>query len=248
MADEIVANSWNGFLAEVKAAKATLREPEQVWFRGQSNAQYSLLPSLLRLSAGPSAGLKKESLLFQKFVQYSFKVFQRRASDWETLFDMQHYGLPTRLLDWSDTLGIATFFAVNYRSSSTDDAAIYILDPIALNEYSGVDKIPFIPEDEDFDYKKIYWEKRPFAPKFPIAIQPLFQNDRIFAQSGVFTVHGDDASPVERLCPKAVKRVVLGRQAIKGAHEFLEVANINARTVFPDMLGVANYVRKVVGV
>jgi len=34
MADEIVANSWNGFLAEVKAAKATLREPEQVWFRG----------------------------------------------------------------------------------------------------------------------------------------------------------------------------------------------------------------------
>jgi len=244
MADEIVANSWNGFLAEVKAAKATLREPEQVWFRGQSDARYTLLPSLLRVSDG----LKKESLLFQKFVQYSFRVFQRRSSDWETLFDMQHYGLPTRLLDWSDTLGIATFFAVNYRSSSTDDAAIYILDPIALNEYSGLDKIPFIPEDEDFNYKKIYWDKRPFAPKFPIAIQPLFQNDRIFAQKGVFTVHGDDASPVERLYPKAVKRVALGRQAIKGAHEFLEVANINARTVFPDMLGVANYVRQIVGV
>lgn len=205
--------------------------------------QYALLPSLLR----SSNGLVKESLLFQKFVQYSFKVFQRRTSDWETLFDMQHYGLPTRLLDWSDTLGIATFFAINLRSSSVD-VAIYVLDPIALNEYSGVNKVPLIPDDEDFDYKKIYWEKRPYAPKYPIAIQPLFQNDRIFAQSGVFTVHGDDSSPIELLCPKAVKRVVLGQHAIDGANEFLETANITARTVFPDVQGVASYVRKIVGV
>jgi hypothetical protein len=244
MTEEIIAESWGGFLVALKAAKATLRDPEQVWFRGQSNANYPLLPTLLR----SSTRIEKESLLFQKFVQYSFKVFQRRTSDWETLFDMQHYGLPTRLLDWSETLGIATFFAVSFRSLPTVDAAIYILDPIVLNEYSGLKKVPFIPDDNDFDYKKIYWEKRPFAPVFPIAIQPLFQNDRIFAQSGMFTVHGDDTSPIELLCPRAVKRVVLTQMAIDGAHEFLEIANINARTVFPDMLGVADYVRRIAGV
>src|SRR5262245_54442277 len=108
MADK-VTNSWDELLAAVKTASKELPNPDQVWFRGHSKAQYNLLPSLLRCD-----GLTKEKLLFQKFVQYSFGVFQRRTSDWETLFDMQHYGLPTRLLDWSNTLGIATFFAVNY--------------------------------------------------------------------------------------------------------------------------------------
>ena len=45
-----------------------------------------------------------------------------------------------------------------------------------------------------------------------------------------------------------MKRVVLRQGAIDGAHEFLEVANINPRTVFPDMQGVANYVRQIVGI
>ncbi|MBY5827112.1 FRG domain-containing protein [Rhizobium leguminosarum] len=241
MKEHLIANSWNDFLEKIKIAKSSFRDPEQVWFRGQSNASYSLLPTLMRASSG----LDKEALAFRKFVQSSYRVFHRRGSDWETLFDMQHYGLPTRLTDWSETLGIATFFAVNYRASGANDAAVYLLDPIALNEYSGLDRIPFIPEDQDFEYKKIYWEKRPFAPKYPIAIQPLFQNDRIFAQSGMFTVHGDDTSPIEKLCPKAVKRVVLTENAIVGAHEFLEIANINSRTVFPDMYGVANHIKKI---
>jgi FRG domain len=242
---DIITNSWDSFLAAVKAAKSDLRDPDQVWFRGQSNASYALLPSLQRAKDG----LSKETLLFQKFVQYSLNVFQRRSSDWETLFDMQHYGVPTRLLDWSETLGIATFFAVHYRGERANtDAAIYVLDPVALNEYSGLKNVPFIPEDADFDYKKIYWHKKPFAPVYPIAIQPIFQNDRILAQSGMFTVQGDSVTPIAELCPKAVKRIVLARGAIDEANEFLAIANINARSVFPDMFGVANYICKIANV
>jgi FRG domain len=159
---------------------------------------------------------------------------------------MQHYGLPTRLLDWSETLGIATFFAVNYANGQSN-TALYVLDPVALNEYSGVKEVPFIPENIDFDYKKIYWHKKPFAPIYPIAIQPIFQNDRILAQTGMFTVHGDDATPIEELCPKAVKKVVLTERAISEAKDFLEISNINARSVFPDMMGVAAHVRKIAG-
>lgn len=240
---DVVASTWDEFLAGVKSARAALGDPEHLWFRGQADASYTLLPSLLRVAPlDPST----EAEAFQKFVQYSYKVFQRRVSDWETLFDMQHYGVPTRLLDWSDTLGIATFFAVTYHRANADaGAAIYILDPVKLNEYSGLKKVPFIPDDSDFDYRRIYWDKRPFAPTYPIAIQPLFQNDRIFAQSGAFTIHGDDLSPIEKLCPLAVKRVVLEQRAIEGAHEFLEIANINARTVFPDLEGIARHIREI---
>jgi hypothetical protein len=64
----------------------------------------------------------------------------------------------------------------------------------------------------------------------------------------MFTVHGDDLSPIERMCPKAVKRIVLKQGAVNGALEFLEVANINARSMFPDMFGVASYVRTIAGI
>jgi hypothetical protein len=50
------------------------------------------------------------------------------------------------------------------------------------------------------------------------------------------------------MCPKAVKRIVLKQGAINGALEFLEVANINARLMFPDMFGVAGYVRTIAGI
>jgi hypothetical protein len=204
-----------------------------------------LLPSLMRTPDGPL----KEQLIFQKFVQYSFRHFPRRSSDWETLFDMQHYGVPTRLVDWSENLGIATFFAVNYRrpNDQASDAAVYVLDAAALNTYSSLKTIPFVPDEPDFEYKKIYWHKKPFAPVYPIAIQPLFQNDRILAQKGMFTVHGDNLDPIEKLCPKAVKKVIFTPEAINGAREFLEIANIDARSVYPDMAGIADYVRRIAG-
>lgn len=242
----LTAKTWDELLDCVKEAKKALGNPEQLWFRGQSRAHYALLPSLLRFAVGA----QKEHLLFQKFVQYSFRHFPRRRSDWETLFDMQHYGIPTRLIDWSENLGIATFFAVNYRgpNAANENAAIYLLDAIALNSYSKLSNIPFVPEDSDFDYKKIYWQKKPFAPIYPIAIQPLFQSDRIIAQKGMFTVHGDNTDPIESLCPQAVKKIILTPSAVVGAREFLEIANIDARSVYPDMAGIADYVRQVAGI
>jgi FRG domain len=105
-----IALSWDEILDCVKQARAALGDSDQLWFRGQANAAYALLPSLMR----STTGVTKEQFLFQKFVQYSLRTFPRRASDWDTLFDMQHYGIPTRLVDWSENLEIAIFFAANY--------------------------------------------------------------------------------------------------------------------------------------
>src|SRR6185295_12115497 len=126
---ELVARTWNELLQHVKNLRGELGNPDQLWFRGQGNADYVLLPSLLRFRNG----LDKEKFLFEKFRQLSLRVFPRRTDDWEALFDMQHYGIPTRLLDWTDTLGIAVFFAATYnaRFYPGKDAAMFILDPIA---------------------------------------------------------------------------------------------------------------------
>ena len=238
--------SWVEFLESLKNAKEDLGNPEILWFRGHSNADFYLLPSLLRFKNG----LLKEQDLFHKFKRYADKVFKTKDSEWETLFDMQHYGIPTRLLDWTETFGIALFFAAYYNNkfSKGKDAAVYVVDPIKLNIQAGKHSIVRLPHEESsFPYSGIYFNKMPFAAKSPIAIEPIFRNDRISAQRGTFTIHDDSIDPIETKYPNAIKKVILKKEAIPSALEFLDLANINEYSVFPDLSGIAGYLNQSAG-
>jgi hypothetical protein len=238
--DEITSPKWGQFLGEIKQAKADLGNPETVWYRGHPNSEFYLLASLLRYENG----LEKEEYLFKSFQKFTDRLLQRRESEWETLFEMQHYHIPTRLLDWSETFGIALFFASHDKQSyhSGKDAAIYLLNPEALNRISNVPKVYRIPEEEEnFPYSKIYWEHRPFSPSAPIAIEPIFFNDRMLAQRGMFTVHDDSIEPIETKFPTAVKKIILPNNLISAALEFLDLSNITQYSVFPDLAGIAGF-------
>lgn len=233
--------SWDELKQAIKELKSELSNPNEIWFRGQGNAQYKLLPSLFRASQN----VHKEESIFRLYKQISQKLSPNRMSDWETLFDMQHYYAPTRLIDWTENLGISLFFAVNYADPAVN-ASLYLLDPLKLNsEYTSKQRIPVIPDDSDgIDYIENYIHKKPYPPKYPIAIRPNFISDRMVAQRGAFTIHGDDLSPIEELCATAVKKIIISTKAFPDIKEFLEYANINEYTVFPDMSGVSQYIRR----
>jgi hypothetical protein len=227
----------------VKAANDALGDPEVVWYRGHPDVSHYLLATLLRYKNG----LEKEKYLFDSFQKFSDRIFKRRTSEWETLFEMQHYGVPTRLLDWTESFGVALFFAAYYnkRRATQTDAAIYLLSPHRLNKYSGINRIYRIPEDAaSFSYKGIYWRQMPFAANAPIAIEPIFINDRMLAQRGMFTVHHDDIKPLETEFPQAVQKVVIPHSLVDAALDFLNLTNINEYSVFPDLAGIAGYLKK----
>ena len=239
----ITSDEWSAFLVEVQEATASLGNPDIVWYRGHSNINNYLLASLLRCSNG----IEKERYLFNSFQKFSDRIFRRRESDWETLFEMQHYGVPTRLLDWTESFGVALFFATydNKRQNTGEDAAIYLMSPEALNRLSGINKIYRIPDEEsDYSYKGIYWENKPFSPTAPIAIEPIFINDRMLAQRGMFTVHHDEIDPIEDKFPNAVRKVAIPNAIIDAAIEFLNLSNINEYSVFPDFAGISGYLRR----
>jgi hypothetical protein len=242
----ITSPEWTSFLEEIKDARASLENPDTVWYRGHPNAKYYLLANLLRYENG----IEKEQHLFNSFRKFSDRILERRKSEWETLFEMQHYGVPTRLLDWSETFGIALFFAATYNlsSHSGNDAAIYLLDPVALNKISGKSGILRIPHDEEgFGYTKIYWDHSPFKATAPISVEPVFLNDRMLAQRGMFTIHHDEIEPIEDEFPKAIKKVILPSNVMPAAMEFLELSNLHAYSVFPDVAGIAEYLRNTSG-
>jgi hypothetical protein len=238
----ITSPLWINFLKAMKQARTDLGNPDVLWYRGHPNSNFYLLATLLRYRNG----LTKEKHLFTSFRKFSDRILKRRDSEWETLFEMQHYGVPTRLLDWSETFGVALFFAATYNQGHhpDNDAAIYLLDPIALNKLSGIGEIFTVPRDESkFGYTKIYWEHTPFAAHAPIAIEPIFINDRMLAQRGVFTVHHDEIDPIEDKFPTAIKKVILPNAAIPAAMEFLELSNLNVFSIFPDLFGISDYLK-----
>ena len=63
----------------------------------------------------------------------------------------------------------------------------------------------------------------------------------------MFTVHHDKIEPIENEFPNAIRRVILPNIAIPSALEFLEIANIDEFSVFPDLSGVAGYMKNTSG-
>src|SRR4051794_5700153 len=79
-----------------------------LFFRGQSNSRWQLSPGLARRRANADV----ENRLFYGFTSLGAHLFPQGATTWDTLFMMQHYGMPTRLLDWSESFAVALYFAM----------------------------------------------------------------------------------------------------------------------------------------
>lgn len=233
-------SAWNDFLAEVREAERELGSPIEPWYRGHSHRGWQLTPSLPREPAWET----KEKELFFEFTRTAARLFEKRTNDWETLFDMQHYWIPTRLLDWTTVMGVAIAFILHGDYADTTDSALFILDPVALNRLSGRDDVISVPEDKSFDYKTIYWERRPVQIERPLAIRPPQVSDRLRAQKGTFTVYGTAAAAFEIAATTCVRKVILPASAKSEAREFLKWANLDEYTIYPDIVGMARHIKR----
>ena len=171
-----------------------------IWYRGQADKHWALMPGYLRLERPPS-----ESTLLKRFKQSAAMLVQNTPSqsfDW--LFLMQHYGMPTRLLDWSESPLVALYFAVeNSGNHEGVDAALWSLRPSELNKNAGInnaDEEFFIPSFDDVELSNYSVENLSQNQRTqlrPLATIATRNNSRIQAQHGVFTIHHHEKTPIE---------------------------------------------------
>lgn len=90
-----------------------------VWFRGHADYEWHLEPYLARRKK-----LSCEMQLMKKFKQNAFQFLQRvPQEEWEWMLLMQHYRVPTRLLDWTESPLVGLYFALLDRPRSSPPAA-----------------------------------------------------------------------------------------------------------------------------
>jgi hypothetical protein len=248
---------WAQVLERIRAARMELdvRENEDWWYRGQAST-HKLRPSLFRLleqkfteiDGDPKSIYELEYDLYFEFSCLGPGMQETGLSSWDKLFYMRHHGLPTRLLDWTESLGIAIFFALSSASRTGEGLpVIWVLNPARLNELVlEVDRDLYSPRylgydwenDEEWDYEDfLIFASGKFDWEGPVAIYPEQKNPRMRSQHGLFTIFGEIVEPLEKQFPEVLRSVEIPEVAIPAAHEFLDEAGIDESVVYPDLDG-----------
>lgn len=215
---------------------------EDVWYRGHSNFGWLLSPGLLRFNENITEGT-----LLTRFKQSaSMLINSVPKTDFDWLFLMQHYGVPTRLLDWSESPLTALYFAVE---NDDIDGALWLLKPIELNKIAKISTSEknFIPsfEDSELDnYKVETLRQNPRSELSPIATIATRNSPRIQAQLGVFTIHHLDKRPIEAVCnSNELIKYKIPAKSKKKIREELDLLSINKFSLFPELTSIGEILK-----
>ena len=232
----------------------------EIWFRGHAKSTFPLIPGVYR---------NDFTLLDDTDYPWEFYYdYIRRASalgvsgdpsEWNWYYTMQHHGLPTRLLDWTEGSLIALYFAVRDLLHSVNDSTtalqtpcVWVLEPYALNMVTQADmgdQIDNIVYDTDELAQSDDWRTtlnyvgNSKLPRLPIAIRPPYFLDRLAVQRSVFTVHGSLKDGL-KVAHRSSDEKFLIRLRIRTGAAFeilseLALAGISETTFFPDLEGLA---------
>lgn len=172
-------------------------------FRGQSNSEWTLSSSLERtMDKFCDPILKnlffgnKEHWMLHEFKR-KYQLYSNHSPNWEDKFEwlaiMQHHGAPTRLLDFTESIYIASYFAV---VESNIDCAIFCINNSKLKDRVK-EKYGFeLPKNslkDDWNSKfieianeHIYNSKEEKSKDLVLSLEPKRATKRLSFQQGLF--------------------------------------------------------------
>lgn len=222
-------------------------EAATLWFRGHHCSDRKLVPKRYRKEFKGA----DENEIRQEFQSRALQLTQGRlpADKWEWYFLMQHYGAPTRLLDWTDNPLAALYFALADHPGGCD-AAVWVLNTWWLNKKlrRGIEG-PMLPgwsESDSYlrDMEDAFSGKA-ISVRLPAAIDPPHVDRRLAAQGSRFVIFGKDQDLMKvqalRRGPKKkrhIEVITIPKNAINAIQDELENCGVTVSVMFPDLEGL----------
>jgi hypothetical protein len=219
------------------------------WFRGQRCAAWPLEPNIFRDKL-----LAHEDSIRDEFQRRAPQYMTELppADSWAWYFLMQHYGAPTRLLDWSDSALVALFFALHSTSQckeESQDAVVWMLDPWWLNKTVLNTETVLMPDHPAAGQylTKLYSQldenrNSLITPQDPIAIDPPFIARRIAVQRSRFTIFGHARDGLMRLRSREgsrIAKITLAEESADRMRADLLTLGVSDTSIYPDLQGLS---------
>jgi hypothetical protein len=206
-------------------------------FRGHGSPMWRLEPSIERAANRCGVNIiNYERQIYREFRRHAHAYVPRVPKELDTiewLAFMQHYGAPTRLLDFTYSFWIALFFA--FENAESDCAVV------ALNPHSLAPNIP------DVDYNKIVREnieRDEHRDNFLYANAPFYTNERLALQKGTFVFSLNLTRTFESLVEenqKEYEQLTVVFSLFPEIRRKLNEFNCNSRVLFPGIDGYSRY-------
>jgi hypothetical protein len=237
---------FSSFLRALDVAHTHLRGLQPFW-RGHTHIDWPLTPEVFRNS--PWGKHYPEVTLIRTFMGQAESRTQRCPAyndfvGWLIL--ARHFGLPTRLLDWSMSPLLALFFAVEHQNDA--DAALWALDPGGLNQAMiGEDRQLIVDDPAVRELVSLAFEPdasvhlaastRTAGRALAVGAREI--DPRVMVQQGAFTIHGDQINLAAKKAPWLVGFRVK-REAKIILRENLRRLGITRSGLFPDLGSLAH--------
>jgi hypothetical protein len=241
------------FTGRILADTADWPKTHSPWFRGEPDVGLpnALLPRLYRKRPFPNenALLQNFRTMAPSFDSGTMTPPREDTDRWLCL--AQHVRLPTRLLDWTENVLLALFFAIVEARP-----VVWMLDPIELNAYSISDfaersrirttgEFPITwfrhqgasnPVAENIAGA---WEYDRAGIELPVAFVPPYVHPRMAAQHSRFTVHGRRKVSLSKLAPSVIRAYRIDPRRREKLTQDLRKLGVGHATAFPDLDGLA---------
>ena len=264
---DCAAESWSQILDFLRGLD------DRRWlFRGQANSEWPLSTTLDRATADASTDIGTQQFSYDPLSceQHLLLEFQRQAHEYESdlpsknnLVDwyclMQHYGAPTRLLDWTRSPYIGLYFAIEAPPPSPTHSALWALDSKWLQRVSdkllgincpGEFEVPF-EQPRVLALNELLEQKS--SRRGVALVNPVRAHKRLIAQQGLFACNLNLYKPFETTLvqmaephtdPNRVfRRLHIDRRLRLTVLRELDRMNINRASLFPGLDGFAESLR-----
>ena len=243
--EALFAESWNAQIARYRSHHA---------FRGLSDARYGLETTLMRLG-GKYAELERH--LIRNFRKYAHGSVVEQDALFHWVSVAQHYGLPTRLLDWTNSPFVALHFATANLERFQCDGAVWVVDytavhqllPPALRSLLDAEGANVFTSEMLSRRFGSFAEMAEMAGDQPFAIffEPPSIDQRIYHQYAFFSVASCATLQLDAWLaahPSVWRKIVIPATLKWEVRDKVDLANINERTLFPGLGGLCAWLHR----